>query len=406
MLNIAKRMDRINPNNANFQQEEIRKQLDANPERDVDRRSEGFGRDAENVVKASSLQSDKFANFHNTKPHEIRAKNSGEFSTSANSNANKLKQPSIMSSITSSFKNIMNILNGSANNSSHGTDKNITSSSKFDKSSHKCRDIQQIDQAIKDNLQQNSNHATSGTSSNNGASTDTKESLLQIVPLETPSSLGLQFHSPKKTSKIISYPDAPKGQIIRGGRSPLSRSNKRNTSVHKNSEKVLSEYSNESSTSIPSGYFNFNASYKIICKRMNPQLANMIGVSHCNSSVENSEHPIYVPPSIHGLENSPRIIPNYYLTTNMKHGILSVDYHFIILDDIRNLRPLNPAQLKYIEEKLSNEQKQAIIVEFNDVMNSFCNILHELDENPERDIVRRKEIFRRDDENVLDTYPK
>lgn len=82
------------------------------------------------------------------------------------------------------------------------------------------------------------------------------------------------------------------------------------------------------------------------------------------------------PPSIHGLENSPRIIPDYYISTcmNQDTNILRIDYKFTILDDIRNLRKLSKYQIKYIKN-LSSEDKQEILEEYNRVIESFLSIL-------------------------------
>ena len=78
------------------------------------------------------------------------------------------------------------------------------------------------------------------------------------------------------------------------------------------------------------------------------------------------------PPHTHGLDNSPRIIPDYYTSTcmNPDNNILRVDYKFMILDDIRNLRKLSYYQLKYIKN-MNSEDKQEIIEEFNRVIESF-----------------------------------
>lgn len=68
------------------------------------------------------------------------------------------------------------------------------------------------------------------------------------------------------------------------------------------------------------------------------------------------------PPDKHGLDNSPIIIPRYYQKKEEK--LLTVDYYFMILDDIRNLRKLNKHQLQFINA-LENDKKQKIILELN-----------------------------------------
>jgi len=67
------------------------------------------------------------------------------------------------------------------------------------------------------------------------------------------------------------------------------------------------------------------------------------------------------PPNKYGLDNSPIIIPRYY---QKGEKILTVDYYFMILDDIRNLRKLNQTQLHFIKT-LEDDKKQEIILEFN-----------------------------------------
>lgn len=82
------------------------------------------------------------------------------------------------------------------------------------------------------------------------------------------------------------------------------------------------------------------------------------------------------PPSTHGLENSPRIIPDYYLSTYMNKdtNILKIDYKYTILDDVRNLRQLTKNQKKYIKN-MSSEDKQEIIEEYNRVIEFFLSTL-------------------------------
>jgi len=354
-------MDRINPNNDEEFKEEVHKQLSLGSDADV------------RGMIALVPQTETFSIFSNKNQHEIKAKNSGEFSTSASSNTKKRTPTNMLTDMASSFKNIINRLYDSANNSSHGATIHVDASNNIRQTSpNHLKEIRCFsDTILQDSLKQNSIVATSPTSSNQRASVTTDGSngskgsnifLLPIVPLEIPLPLKIQnnngsakasFRGPRKIDSSC------KRSISRGGE-----------------DNVFSERSGQST---PSGYFSHNSDYKIICKCMNPQLANLVGVSCCHSFVENTEHPTYVAPSFHGLENSPRIIPNYYLTTNMKNGLLTVDYHFIILDDIRNLRPLNPVQLKYIDENMSDEEKQNIIVEFNRVMESFCGLLHRMD---------------------------
>jgi hypothetical protein len=103
---------------------------------------------------------------------------------------------------------------------------------------------------------------------------------------------------------------------------------------------------------------------------MNSHLAQLVGIRNYHNHATTDT---WKPPLTHGLDNgSSRIIPEYYLKTNMKpNHILTIDYRYMILDDIRNLRPLNSYQLKYIQEELSEGGKQDIIVEFNQVIQAY-----------------------------------
>jgi hypothetical protein len=369
MLKLPQRMDRINPNNDEEFKEEVRKQLSLGSDADI------------RGMIALVPQTETFSIFSNKKHHEIRAKNSGEFFTSAGSNIKKRTPPTnMLSDITSSLKNIIGSLYGS--NSSHGATVHADTFNNIRQTSPNKSDT-----ILQNSLKENSmNAATSPTSFNQRAIVTTDGSngskgskgsnifVLPIVPLEMISpSLETAKRGVQRNMKINHvHNDSTKASF----RSPR---NIGHMSRSENKESVFSERSGQSTPSIPSDYFSHDSDYKMICKRMNPQLANLVGVSCCHSFVENNEHPTYVAPSFHGLENSPRIIPNYYLTTNMKNGLLTVDYHFTILDDIRNLRPLNPVQLKYIDENMSDEEKQNIIVEFNRVMESVCGLLHRMD---------------------------
>ena len=116
-----------------------------------------------------------------------------------------------------------------------------------------------------------------------------------------------------------------------------------------------------------------NINHLFICRNMNKGLADEIGVSlHSETDSVRIIYEPWVQPEKHGLENSPRIIPDYYMGTNMRNNVLTIDYHYMILDDIRNLRPLNKTQLEYIENNLNETQKHEIIVEFNQIIKFYC----------------------------------
>lgn len=89
---------------------------------------------------------------------------------------------------------------------------------------------------------------------------------------------------------------------------------------------------------------------------------------------ERSIEPSWKAPDYHGLENSPRIIPEYYTSTNLKNGILKIDYYDMIIDDIRNLRPLSLYQMKYIRKKLTPQEYYNIIHEYNKVMYFYIDV--------------------------------
>ena len=79
----------------------------------------------------------------------------------------------------------------------------------------------------------------------------------------------------------------------------------------------------------------------------------------------------YNPPKNISLNNSFRIIPEYYI----KNGnLLHIDFYQVILDDIRNYRNLNKYQLEYIKD-LDNEKKMEIINLYNHAMDLIIKIL-------------------------------
>jgi hypothetical protein len=67
-------------------------------------------------------------------------------------------------------------------------------------------------------------------------------------------------------------------------------------------------------------------------------------------------------PEVHGLRNSFKIIPSYYMKNE---NLLHIDFYEVIMDDIRNNRELNENQIKYIEESCNENQKLEIIKLYN-----------------------------------------
>ena len=84
-----------------------------------------------------------------------------------------------------------------------------------------------------------------------------------------------------------------------------------------------------------------------------------------DSSSDSSSNINWDIPQTHGLSNSNQIIPKYYFSNKDLKKINTIDYYEMILDDIRNMRVLNEYQINYIKNKLSLEQKDIIISEYN-----------------------------------------
>jgi len=78
------------------------------------------------------------------------------------------------------------------------------------------------------------------------------------------------------------------------------------------------------------------------------------------------------PPETPGLNNSFRIIPEYYMKKNKQ--MIDIDYFDIIIDDIRNLRKLNDHQLNFIKT-LNNDEKQTIFIELNKLFDTIHTLL-------------------------------
>jgi hypothetical protein len=73
-------------------------------------------------------------------------------------------------------------------------------------------------------------------------------------------------------------------------------------------------------------------------------------------------------PTKYGLENSEPIIPTYYISgKDLKGKLFECDFHFSIVDSIRNVRILSKYQQEYIE-KLDKEDCYELLREYNKVM--------------------------------------
>jgi hypothetical protein len=82
-------------------------------------------------------------------------------------------------------------------------------------------------------------------------------------------------------------------------------------------------------------------------------------------NIETNNDNKWEPPKTYGLKNSSPIIPSYYNLHQTPYKITNLDYYRIILDDIKNLRPLNKYQLEYIKYNLSDNEKNEIIEQYN-----------------------------------------
>ena len=172
----------------------------------------------------------------------------------------------------------------------------------------------------------------------------------------------------KSITNISAHMLHPTTQCSEGGCKPPLPSDKFviNLCDVANEESVFSIYD-------PTAEFS---SQKIKCKNIDVRLAEEVGITNYNKMDEIEESEKWVPPSLHGIGNSERIIPIHYLPSNMcKRNILRVDYHYMVLDDIRNLRPLNDNQLGYIKNSLNESEKQKVIEEFNNVIKSYGEVL-------------------------------
>jgi len=81
-------------------------------------------------------------------------------------------------------------------------------------------------------------------------------------------------------------------------------------------------------------------------------------------------------PSNYGIDNSDQIIPPYYLSgQDLRGRLFECDFHYSILDSIRNIRVLSKYQMQYVEQ-LSIEECLEIIREFNKAMVFVVNYIN------------------------------
>ena len=109
-----------------------------------------------------------------------------------------------------------------------------------------------------------------------------------------------------------------------------------------------------------------------VCKRLSRELKELeLEEIVCDENIR-----CELPPDKHGLSNSDVIIPAYYNLHKNPSKILDLDFFEIIKDDIKNLRPLNKYQLKYIKE-IKDEYKYELIEIFNECLYVFKEFLDE-----------------------------
>ena len=114
------------------------------------------------------------------------------------------------------------------------------------------------------------------------------------------------------------------------------------------------------------------------------------------TGVQTCALPICFPVTI---ENSQRIIPDYYFQTHQniqkicgdKSALLEIDYLFMIKDDIRNMRKLNQYQIDYIQT-LDEATKDEIIHEFHKASNMMIETI---------DMIRSRESSTKNSTNNL-----
>lgn len=73
-------------------------------------------------------------------------------------------------------------------------------------------------------------------------------------------------------------------------------------------------------------------------------------------------------PAQFGIDNSEQIIPKYYLSgKNLAGKLFECDFHYSIIDSIRNMRILSKYQQEYVE-RLEKEECYELLREYNKIM--------------------------------------
>ena len=129
-----------------------------------------------------------------------------------------------------------------------------------------------------------------------------------------------------------------------------------------------------------------DSEYSFHCKNMSNNLITIINKPEFKTNFDTKiDFDVYHPmeseilyvnaPSLSGFDNSERIIPSYYFTgKKMESTLFSIEFLFTIEDDIRNMRPLNDRQIKFIS-KLNNEEIFSLIQMMNESMKILSTLL-------------------------------
>jgi hypothetical protein len=118
----------------------------------------------------------------------------------------------------------------------------------------------------------------------------------------------------------------------------------------------------------------YNEHYDLFCNNMNPSLKKALGIKDKNNTIKDLNLD-WVAPTTYGLNNSTPIIPSHYL--DKKNPLKEIDMSHELVKDIRNLKPLDEIQLKYISS-LSKEKVIELLRIYNEVLYSVDDLLQNL----------------------------
>jgi hypothetical protein len=115
---------------------------------------------------------------------------------------------------------------------------------------------------------------------------------------------------------------------------------------------------------------------EIHCKNLSENLAKSVGLPSrlcgargflCRDSKdEKCNGRKWIPPPVHGLQNSDPVIPSYYMTgKELRGNLFHIDFLFTIQDNIRNYRPLTEHQQAYLKT-LTGDQLIELVLLYNE----------------------------------------